>query len=64
VAIPAFLLSSLPGFQLWWIWYLSVAAIAIQMGLVLLLLRSEFRKRLNFGTVAGPQPIPDAIPVA
>ena len=62
VAIPAFLLAKLPGFQLWWIWYLTVVSIAIQMGLVLLLLRSEFRKRLNFGTAPGPHPVPEAMP--
>ncbi len=62
VAVPAFLLSRLPGFQLWWIWYLSVAAIALQMGLVLLLLRSEFRKRLNFAASPAPAQVPEAIP--
>jgi len=62
VAVPAFLPSRLPGFQLWWIWYLSVAAIALQMGLVLLLLRSEFRKRLNFAASPAPAQVPEAIP--
>ncbi len=52
VAVPAFFLARLPGFQLRWIWYLSVAAVAMQMALSLLLLRREFRLRLNFG--AGP----------
>ena len=31
VAIPAFVLSRQPGFQLRWIWYLSVVAVALQM---------------------------------
>ena len=48
VAIPAFLLSRLPSFQLHWIWYLSVVAIIVQLVLNLLLLRREFRRRLNF----------------
>jgi putative MATE family efflux protein len=48
VAIPAFLLSRLPGFELRWIWYLSVVAVAIQMGLNLLVLHREFRLRLAF----------------
>jgi putative MATE family efflux protein len=48
VAIPAFLLSRLPGFALHWIWYLSVIAITVQLVLNLLLLRREFRRRLTF----------------
>lgn len=48
VAIPAFLLSRLPGFELRWIWYLSVLAITLQLGLNLFLLKREFRLRLNF----------------
>jgi putative MATE family efflux protein len=46
VAIPAFLLSGLASFQLNWIWYLSVGAMFVQLGLVLVLLRREFRRRL------------------
>ena len=48
VALPAFLLARLPGFELRWIWYLSVAAVSLQMVMILLLLRREFRLRLNF----------------
>jgi putative MATE family efflux protein len=47
VAIPAFMLSRLQGFQLNWIWYLSVGAMFVQLGLILLLLRREFRRRLT-----------------
>jgi putative MATE family efflux protein len=47
VAIPAFVLSRLPGFQLNWIWYLSVGAMFVQLALVLVLLRREFRRRLT-----------------
>jgi putative MATE family efflux protein len=60
IAIPLVLLARLPGFQLRWIWYLTVASIGVQMGLALFLLRREFRKRLNFGAepsgvaVTGP----------
>ena len=46
VAIPAFILSRSPGFELHWIWYLSVATIVVQMTASLLLLRREFRLRL------------------
>jgi putative MATE family efflux protein len=48
IAIPALWLSRLAGFELRWIWYLSVVAILLQLTIVLLLLRREFRLRLNF----------------
>ena len=47
VAIPAFVLSRVPGFALPWIWYLSVIAITVQLVLNLLLLRREFNRRLD-----------------
>ena len=48
IAIPSILLSQLAGFELRWIWYLSVLAILLQLTIVMLLLRREFRLRLNF----------------
>jgi putative MATE family efflux protein len=48
VAIPAFLLSRQPGFEMRWIWYLSVLSVTVQMSLNLLLLQREFRARLSF----------------
>jgi putative MATE family efflux protein len=48
VAIPAVLLARLPGFQLRWIWYLSVGATIMQLAINLVLLRREFRTRLRF----------------
>ena len=42
---------------------LLLPLIAIQLGLVLLLLRSEFRKRLSFESAPGAQPIPEILPV-
>lgn len=53
VAVPAFLLSEQPGFQLHWIWYLSVVAITVQLALNLLLLRREFRRRLTFAPASA-----------
>ena len=47
VAVPSILLSRLPGFELRWIWYLSVVAILIQLAITMLLLRREFR--IKFG---------------
>ena len=48
VAVPAILLSRAPGFQLNYIWYLSVTAVFIQLAIAMLLLRREFRRRLTF----------------
>ena len=51
VAMPAFLLSRLPGFELRWIWYLSVVAVTLQMLMSLLLLQRELKLRLEFEPV-------------
>jgi putative MATE family efflux protein len=53
VSIPVLILSRAPGFTLIWVWYLSVGSVAIQLGLNLLLLRREFRLRLDFGPAAA-----------
>ena len=47
-AIPAYLLSLRPDFHIRHVWYLSVASVAIQAVLNLLLLRREFAHRLVF----------------
>jgi putative MATE family efflux protein len=47
VAIPAVALARIPGFDLRWLWYLSVASVLLQMALQLLLLKREFRLRLG-----------------
>jgi Na+-driven multidrug efflux pump len=47
VAIPAFLLSRVPGFRLTWVWYLTVVSVTLQMALGLWLLRREFALRLS-----------------
>jgi len=54
VAIPAFMLARLPNFQLTWIWYLSVAAVIVQLAISMLLLRREFGRRLSFRGLATP----------
>jgi putative MATE family efflux protein len=56
VAIPAFLLARLPNFQLTWIWYLSVAAVIVQLVISMLLLRREFGRKLSFGAMPGIAP--------
>jgi putative MATE family efflux protein len=45
VAVPAVWFAQWPNFQLRWIWYLSVVAILMQLGIILLLLKREFRVR-------------------
>jgi putative MATE family efflux protein len=47
-ALPAFVLSTLPGFTLAWMWYLGVATVTLQMIANGVLLRREFRRRLAF----------------
>lgn len=53
VAIPSFILSQTPGFQLRWIWYLSVASVFVQLALSMLLLQREFGRRLRFETATA-----------
>jgi Na+-driven multidrug efflux pump len=48
VAIPAVILSRRPGFQLDWIWYMSLVSVVLALAVCILLLRREFRRRLNF----------------
>jgi putative MATE family efflux protein len=52
-ALPAALLSRMPGFQIRYVWYLSVASVLFQACVNLLLLRREFRRKLTFDEPAG-----------
>jgi putative MATE family efflux protein len=52
VAIPVWILSRLPGFQIHWIWYLSLASVLVALTVSMLLLRREFGRRLRFETAA------------
>jgi putative MATE family efflux protein len=60
VAIPSILMSRVAGFELRWIWYLSVGAVAIQMTLSLLLLRREFG--LKLGRAEALRPVAEGEP--
>jgi putative MATE family efflux protein len=51
--LPATLLSRMPGFQIRYVWYLSVASILFQACVNLLLLRREFQRKLTFDEPAG-----------
>ena len=53
-AIPAAVLSLQPGFAIRQVWYLSVATVATQAIINLLLLNREFRRRLTFAAPAPP----------
>ena len=46
-ALPASLWSQQPGFKTEYLWYLSVASVTIQMAVNLLLLRREFKRKLD-----------------
>ena len=52
LAPTAIILSRLAGFELRWIWYLSVAAVTVQLVLSLLLLRREFGRKLGVAPAA------------
>src|SRR5205823_10052664 len=45
VAIPGGLVARLPGFELRWLWWLSVASVFVQLVLAMVLLRRGFRLR-------------------
>jgi putative MATE family efflux protein len=58
VFVPLMILARMEGFNLRWIWYLSVASVGVQLTISLLLLRREFGRRLKFAdapvTLAPP----------
>ena len=47
-AVPALMISRTPGFEIRYVWYLSVGSIVLQMCVNLLLLRHEIGKKLRF----------------
>jgi Na+-driven multidrug efflux pump len=46
LAVPILWLARLPGFELRWIWYLTIGATTLQLAMALLLLRRELEIRL------------------
>ncbi len=52
-ALPAILLSRMPGFEIRHVWYLSVASVIVQASANLLLLRRKFRSALAFSAPAA-----------
>jgi len=62
IAVPAIALSTTPGFKLVWIWYLSAGAVVLQLAIVLLFLRREFRVRLGaLSTAPVAAPVVDSM---
>jgi len=62
-AIPAIWLSHQPGFQIVYVWYLSVATVTLQAIVSVGLLYWQFGKRLRFDAPAAasmPEPTPEA----
>jgi Na+-driven multidrug efflux pump len=60
LVIPAYLMSRMNGFELHWIWYLSVGVVAIHATMNLLLLQREYRRKLTFAvpaTASAPAPV-------
>lgn len=69
-AVPAYLLSLRPGFEIDQVWYLSVTTVTLQAVAVFLLLQREFKTRLLFAppseaalVPAGAATAPDAEPL-
>ena len=54
VAVPVLLLAGTEGFELRWLWYVSAAAVVVQMAVNLSLLRREFRRKLAFEPAPAP----------
>jgi Na+-driven multidrug efflux pump len=54
MAVPSILLSRTAGFQLQWVWYISAFSVLVQLAISMLLLRREFRRRLDFPAVSAP----------
>jgi putative MATE family efflux protein len=65
VAVPVLLLAQAPGFTLRWIWYISAAAVVVQLAMNLWLLQREFTQRLNFDadTTTRAASSPESSPV-
>src|SRR2546422_733383 len=53
VAVPGVMLSRLPGFELRWLWWLSVASVFVQLVLAMLLLRREVPLRPAWSAPRG-----------
>ncbi|MDB4887032.1 MAG: efflux family protein [Gemmatimonadetes bacterium] len=65
VAAPIVVLARRPGFALPTIWHLAVISVWVQLAVALLLLRREFRRRLDFAATPPASSVQSAeVPVA
>jgi putative MATE family efflux protein len=64
ITVPVLWLTTVPGFTMMWVWYVSAAGVFIQLGLNLWLMQREFRIRLRFDGAPSPigAPSPAAVP--
>ena len=60
LVIPAYMMSRMDGFALHWIWYLSAGVVVLHMTLNILLLRVEYRRKLNFAAPSAPPSVAPA----
>jgi Na+-driven multidrug efflux pump len=58
-AVPAYWLSTRAGFQIREVWYLSVATVAVQAIMNLLLLKREFDRKLTFAEQITSHLVPE-----
>lgn len=56
-AVPAYILSHRPGFQLVHVWQIAVGAVAVQLVVNMALLQREFKRRLNFEDEPAKAPV-------
>ena len=53
VAVTVLVAARMPGFELRWVWWLSVVSVYIQLALAMLLLRWELRLRLRWDPISA-----------
>ncbi|MEO8499723.1 MAG: MATE family efflux transporter [Vicinamibacteria bacterium] len=63
-AVPAYVMSHRPGFQLSHVWQVGVAAVTIQFVVNMLLLRREFKRRLDFASPGALSPLALPLPLS
>ena len=53
LSVIALFLARMPGFQLRWIWYLSVGTVLVQLAIAMWFLRQQFARRLRWEAVSA-----------
>jgi putative MATE family efflux protein len=56
VSVLTLALARLPGFELHWVWYISVATVVVQLALAMWFLRHEFGRRLRWEVADARSP--------